>query len=406
MREIFPPQIGIIKILDMKKIVFGLIGLAMFACQSVPVGYKINGHIEGAGDGIAVLMKNVGFESSTGGDTVKLKRGSFTFTGKLDEPTRVVIAICPENEKSANLGLIAENTAITISGNWDNVVESYGYRGFSDSDVKGSVNESVYRECNELDETLLKEPRFEACAAAQKKLTELRNGSDKEAFYKYQEETEGLFEEFRDVLFQELKELILKNKTVESVVLVLHSMQGNMEFKELEQMFNSLAPNVQNSLFAQEVKEELEARRRTQPGQPAPDFTLKTPEGSDLSLSDLHGKYVVLDFWASWCRPCRASFPEMKKLYAEYKNRHVEILGVSDDFRKDDWLKALEEDQLPWLQVIDEFPVPHKPSRVGTLYAIHYLPTLILIDPDGKMVGKPKDKHELRVWLDERLGKK
>ena len=69
-------------------------------------------------------------------------------------------------------------------------------------------------------------------------------------------------------------------------------------------------------------------------------------------------------------------------------------------------LKALEEDQLPWLQVIDEFPIPHTPAKVATLYAIPYLPTLMLIAPDGKIVGKAKDKHELKTWLDERLAKK
>ena len=174
----------------------------------------------------------------------------------------------------------------------------------------------------------------------------------------------------------------------------------------MEQVFKALSPKVQNSSFAKDVREEIAARIRVQPGMPAPDFTLETPDGTKLSLSDLRGKYVILDFWASWCRPCRASFPEMKKLYAEYHKKGVEILGVTNDSRKNDWLKALEEDQLPWLQVIDEFPIPHTPAKVATLYAIPYLPTLMLIAPDGKIVGKAKDKHELKTWLDERLAKK
>ena len=115
---------------------------------------------------------------------------------------------------------------------------------------------------------------------------------------------------------------------------------------------------------------------------------------------------MILDFWASWCSTCRASFPEMKKLYAEYHKKGVEILGITNDSRKADWLKALEEDNLPWLQVIDEYPIRNTPAKVATLYAIPYLPTLMLIDPDGKIVGKAKDKHELKTWLDERLANK
>ena len=92
---------------------------------------------------------------------------------------------------------------------------------------------------------------------------------------------------------------------------------------------------------------------------------------------------------------------------AKYQNitKAAESLYISQPTLSK-FLKALEEDQLPWLQVIDEFPIPHTPAKVATLYAIPYLPTLMLIDPDGKIVGKAKDKHELKTWLDERLAKK
>lgn len=252
----------------------------------------------------------------------------------------------------------------------------------------------------------MQEPRFKEYAEVQTKLNELHNGEDKEAFYKYQAETEAITEEFSNEVRKQQKELILKNDTIEAVAYYLNFLQNDMELAELEQVFKALSPKVQNSSFAKDVRVEIAARIRVQPGMPAPDFTLETPDGTKLSLSDLRGKYVILDFWASWCRPCRASFPEMKKLYAEYHKKGVEILGVTNDSRKNDWLKALEEDQLPWLQVIDEFPIPHTPAKVATLYAIPYLPTLMLIAPDGKIVGKAKDKHELKTWLDERLAKK
>lgn len=390
----------------MKKMTFiGWVGLTLLACQSNTEGYKINGKIESAGNGIAILTTPVGFEEPTTGDTVKMKDGQFTFTGKLDEPSSIVITICPEKEKPASFSLIGENTTITLSGKWANVIDEYGYRSIPDIESTGSLNEKVYREISNTKKNLLKAPRFKEYATVQEKLEELGNAEDKEAYYKYREETEALNEQFYKEVEKQQKELILKYRSVEAVALYLRFLQSDMQLTELEQIFDSLASNVQNSKFALETKEEIAAKRRVQPGQPAPDFTLETPDGSKLSLSELRGKYVILDFWASWCGPCRASFPEMKKLYAEYKNKNVEILGIANDPKKEDWLKALEKDQLPWLQVIDEFP-PNKPSIIASLYAIHYLPSLMLIDPEGKIVGKAKDKHELREWLDERLAKK
>lgn len=153
-----------------------------------------------------------------------------------------------------------------------------------------------------------------------------------------------------------------------------------------------------------DVREELAARKRVQPGMPAPDFTLQTPDGGTLSLSDLRGKYVILDFWASWCAPCRASFPAMKEIYAQYKGRGLEILGISNDSRREDWLRALEQDQLPWKQVIDEFPEEYAPALAATLYAVPYLPTLILIDPDGKIVGKLDGEPAVKAKLAEIFG--
>ena len=391
----------------MNKMTFiGLIGLTVVACQSNTEGYQIKGNIEGAGNGVAILTLPVGREEPTTGDTVKMKNGVFTFTGKLEAPSWISIQVCPDKEQPASLAFIGENNPLTLAGKWADVIDQYGYRNIPNVQVTGSLNEKVFQKISNIRQKLMQEPRFKEYAKVQAKLNELRNGEDKEAFYKYQAETEAITEQFNNEVQKQQKELILKNDTVESVAYYLNFLQNNMELAELEQVFNALSPKVQNSSFAEDVREEIAARIRVQPGMPAPDFTLETPDGTKLSLSDLRGKYVILDFWASWCRPCRASFPEMKKLYAEYHKKGVEILGITNDSRKDNWLKALEEDQLPWLQVIDEFPIRNRPAKIATLYAIPYLPTLMLIDPDGKIVGKAKDKHELKAWLDERLAKK
>ena len=129
------------------------------------------------------------------------------------------------------------------------------------------------------------------------------------------------------------------------------------------------------------------------------DFTLKNLAGEDFTLSSLKGKYVILDFWASWCGPCRASIPGVKELYAKYKDKGLEVVGVSCDRKPEDWKKASEEEQFPWINLIDT----QDANRVATKYAVHYIPTMYLIDKEGKMIGKMKH-HELDAKLKELLG--
>ena len=176
-----------------------------------------------------------------------------------------------------------------------------------------------------------------------------------------------------------------------------------MSLEQIAAFYDRFTDRVKQTEKGKEMGERIAQLKRLAPGSPAPEFELTTPDGKKLALKDLRGHIVLIDFWASWCRPCRASFPEMKKIYARFKDKGFEILGVTNDSRREDWLKALEQDQLPWKQVIDEFPEPYKPARVITMYAAPYLPTLILIGPDGKIIGQAKDKHQLVEWLEERL---
>ena len=128
-----------------------------------------------------------------------------------------------------------------------------------------------------------------------------------------------------------------------------------------------------------EEQEKAKARENVSEGKPAPDFTLKDLQGKDLTLSSLRGKYVVLDFWGSWCGWCIKGIPEMKKYYAKYKGK-MEILGIDCRDTEEKWKEAVEKHELPWLHVRNE----GNPD-VSTLYAIEGYPTKIVIDPEGKI---------------------
>ena len=386
----------------MKRLLWiGMCGMLAAACTSDPEGYKIKGNIANAGDGIAILSVSAGRETVGTPDTVEMKGGAFTFTGKLETPMNVVIQVCPEGGQPAALGFIAENKPIRVEADWNKVVDQYGYRSFQETAVEGSRNEEVARELNSVYGNIKARPEYAPLA----RLTPELYQSDKEAYEQLKAETEELSARLRAEVSRECIRLILEHRDVEAVGATLMMQMRDLSYERLDCIYNALAPNVQESPLMAEVCEELAARKRVQPGMPAPDFTLQTPDGGTLSLSDLRGKYVILDFWASWCAPCRASFPAMKEIYAQYKDKGLEILGISNDSRREDWLRALEQDQLPWKSVVDEFPAEgFGTARVISMYAVSYLPTLILIDPDGKIVGTLDGEPAVKAKLAEIFG--
>ena len=196
--------------------------------------------------------------------------------------------------------------------------------------------------------------------------------------------------------------MIDQNTDVEASAYMYRIYNSDLPFEELEAGFNRYSEKVRNSFLAKDLSEELAARRATIPGAEAPDFTLNDPEGNPVTLSSLRGQYVIVDFWASWCKPCRAGMPAMKELYAKYHDKGLEIIGVSDDNDHDKWRQAIEQDQTPWIHVVDEFPEENKPARVGQLYAVHYIPSYFLLDKEGKVIGK-MEHEELEAKLAELL---
>ena len=120
---------------------------------------------------------------------------------------------------------------------------------------------------------------------------------------------------------------------------------------------------------------------------PAADFTLKTPAGEDLQLSSLKGQYVIVDFWASWCMPCRAAIPHVKELYAKYHAGGLEIISVSIDDKEDAWKKAIGQEQMPWKQVIDTYTGSNQQANITGGYGIGAIPYTLLLDKEGKVIA-------------------
>lgn len=163
-------------------------------------------------------------------------------------------------------------------------------------------------------------------------------------------------------------------------------------------VLSSLNKDLQKMDMAKELDQRIVAEQITAIGKPAPAFTQNDLSDKPLSLSDLKGKVVLLDFWASWCSPCRAENPNMLKQYKIYKDKGFEILSVSLDAKKEPWVEAIEQDGLPWLHVSD---LKGWNNAVGRLYGVRGVPACYLIDRDGKIIADNVRGEKLNEKLAE-----
>jgi peroxiredoxin len=159
---------------------------------------------------------------------------------------------------------------------------------------------------------------------------------------------------------------------------------GIIRPKTFEPLFNSLSPRLRNTENGKALAKKLDIVKKTAVGVKAMDFSQPDVNGKMISLSSYKGKYVLLDFWASWCGPCRAENPNVLKAYNEFKDKNFDILAVSLDDKKENWLKAVKDDALPWTQVSD---LMGWKNQAAGFYAITAIPQNFLIDPNGVIIA-------------------
>ena len=184
------------------------------------------------------------------------------------------------------------------------------------------------------------------------------------------------------------KSFIKSNPNSIISVVALTQFGGSMpDYEVVSPLYNAFSVDVKNSTVGKAYAQKLDILKQTIVGAIAPDFTQNDPEGKPITMSSFKGKYLLIDFWASWCGPCRAENPNVVKAYAKYHDKGFEILGVSldNDKGRDNWLKAIKGDGLVWSQVSD---LKYWSNEVAKKYGISSIPQNFLLDPTGKIVGK------------------
>lgn len=194
---------------------------------------------------------------------------------------------------------------------------------------------------------------------------------------------------FKDAFMNNLWIEVSKNPKSFVMSALFHSSFYGANLSTLDKIINAFSPEIYNTHYLSSLIKTRDIAKATAVGMKAPEFSLKTRDGKTVSLSDYKGKYLLIDFWASWCGPCRQMIPEVKKIYKAFHSKGLEVLNVSLDAKEKDWLKALDKEQMPWSQVRDT-------KDVDKMFNVTGIPDMFLIDKEGKILAK--GIHGKAIW--------
>lgn len=341
----------------------------LFACNDTPSSYKITGRFSSDSmDGQTIYLENYLWYMKMSDkkivDSAVIHGKKFEFKGKTDSAYMALLTV--GNQSYATIFVENGNIDVDIPDDFNKSIAT----GTKLNNLFKLYNQNMSPIKTKIDE-LIKYARSQ----------EITEQLQIEVGQKYDE----LSKEMLDVSIKFLNE---NPGTILSAYILISSMMQGIDDEFTQSAYDKLDDDVKNSALGNMILKEVERTRIKEiaEGETFRDLTLQTPEDKTVSLSDYVGKekYVLIDFWASWCGPCRAESPNFVALYKEYKNKGFEIVGISLDNEKDKWVKGIADDGITWPQMSD---LKGWNSEAAMKYKVKGIPFTVLLDKEGKVIA-------------------
>ena len=367
-----------------------IISAVLFAQEG---NYTINGRIEGL-DAPAMAYLTYKKEGRNVADSALIQKGVFELKGVVDEPFYAVVVIDHKGVGIMNLARRRDNDLLRLYVE-KGTIELRGRDSVHHAAISGSPVNKDYQQL-----LALLKPVEDSIQALQVRASKATPAAIAEPGYK--ETVEAAVKALLKRRGQVAEQYIRQHPSAYTSLIALSTyLPGAFpDPDKLEPLFELLSDKVKETAAGKEFQLMLNTIRLVKVGTQAPEIIEKDVTGKLVKLSNFRGKYVLIDFWASWCGPCRQENPNLVKLYQRFKDKGLVILGVSLDKPdgRADWLKAIKDDQLDWVQVSD---LKGWASSVAKLYGVRAVPQNFLVDPEGKIVAAKLNGDELHRFIEK-----
>lgn len=369
----------------MKRIIPLLITLTLIACNNDSETYKINGNADGFSDGTKVFVFEIVKGQPASIDTLLINNEKFQ--AKYPKTEDISIRYFQVENFNSSIVFFPENVDLNAVFFKDSIGNSY---------VTGSPQNDAYKSFVDKLRSFNSKVQNNM-----QRIQQAKTEQDDMLASIIQRENNAIQQE--EKTFK--RDFALSNPNSLFSVMLMNELLARKEvnFADAEQLLSNLSPKVAASSISRDLEVLIASSKKAEVGAKAPDFSGPTPTGETLSLQQSMGKYTLIDFWASWCRPCRMENPNVVRVYNKYHEKGLNIISVSLDKpgQKERWLKAIEDDKMDWYHISN---LKFWNDPVAKMYNVRSIPATFLIDEDGNIIAKNLRGPALEAKIASLLG--